>query len=125
MTSISPNTTRVRLQLIAPPGFSVNNASREVSLRPYSLSKQSFNMTPPNYTGATLPIIAEISYIDAGTHYASYSVALITLGLQNGKQTGFGLLTYAFIAIIAILIVLIVASLIKSSRRKKNKEVPE
>lgn len=99
--------TDANVSIKAPLSFSVTPSHKNVILDPQSPSSVEFNITHPNYTGASFPLAASASYVYNGTHYASSAITVVSFPAKSTKT-----LTGDFIAVGIAIVILVLVSLI-------------
>lgn len=127
ISNIVADPISAQVAILAPNGFRVQNPSANITVPKYSNVVRSFNVSIPNYTSATFPVLAELSYMYDGIHYSGISTAIVTFGASpegpGGSKTSLINLAFAIFAI--VIIVLIAASLIHGKMGKGKPKAQE
>lgn len=127
LTNDNFNAINAEIEVLSPQGFAINNASKSVNISAGSNADYLFKISMPKGSyNATLPIISEVSYSTASTHYALFSTTDIEYD-GNKKPSGIGVSLYniVFILIIIAILILIAISAIKRKRKIKVSKVEE
>lgn len=115
--NIANYTINATVTVFAPPLFTVQPKSENISVQQFSTNNTRFNIKLPNYQNATLPVAISISYIRNGLHFSSLSDVSIPV-----KKIEAPLQSYAEILIILIILAIIILILFSLRRNKKAKK---
>ncbi len=107
-----------QVSVYAPPDFSIQNSTRNISFSQYSSTGASFEFTKPQYTNAEFPIVIAASYTAKDVHYATLAVTTISFGgpAATSAPTS-NILLFLIITLIVIILVLIIISVMKKRKR--------
>ena len=119
-----PIDTNVTIQ--APPTFGIQPASGMIPLRvaPNSHSTAVFNLSIPNYTGASFPVVAAVSYSNSSMHYATLKFETISFAASGSASSGTSIVTIGVVTVIIILIALILLSFAKKGPKQPHSPLP-
>ena len=98
-----------------PSSFVVQGPNESMELGPQSQKNLSFNISTPEYTGASFPISVDVAYARSGVHYATMAQTFLVFGAAPSSSLNITIIAIA--AVIAALLLLIVISAVKKRPR--------
>ena len=130
ITNTAPQSIEANVTAVVPPGFSVQNATKTVTVDSGRSAALHFDIASPAYNDASFPIIGELSYEYNGVHYAWMASAALVFGSTgavgggNGGS-GMGLAGWIVGVVVVVIVVLIMVSIFQKRSGLKSKKENE
>jgi hypothetical protein len=124
ISNIADYPITAQISVYAPPDFTIENATKNITVNRYSLANTSFIVTTPKYTNAQFPVSVAVSYVEGNVHYATLAVTTISFGGGSGSATSFfnsGTLILVVIAAVIIIIIILIIISIMHGRKHRHK----
>ena len=123
LTNDNSNAIDAKVEVLSPQGFEIGNATRSVNISAGANANYAFGISVPKGSyNATLPIISEVSYSNANTHYALFSTTDIVYD-GNKKPSGINVSLYNILFGLIIIVILLLIAISKIKRKKETKKL--
>jgi len=124
--SLAPSTINANITVAVPLTFKVSPPSIPISITSKNQTEATFNFSTPNYSDAQFPIVAAVSYVSNGVHYAALDVHVISFATSaSPSSSGLSVIDALIILVLVIIVILLVVSILKKKKPKNPAPAPQ